>query len=244
MSKKSILDIFPKVVTKLPEEYQKINKQHYISNREGKYKTSFLTQMMESWMHKKVAEDVAGKHLKLSTLEIGAGTLNQIQYEPFQDEYDIVEPFDELYENSPLRMNIRHVYKDIKDININKYDRITSIATFEHILDLPFVVAKAAQLLKDDVGHLRVAIPNEGTILWKLGTLVTGYDFKKKYGLDYQILMKYHHVNTADEIEDVLNYFFKNIKCSIFGISKSIGFYRFYDCNSPRFDKINAFLNK
>ncbi|HET6992666.1 MAG TPA: class I SAM-dependent methyltransferase, partial [Bacteroidia bacterium] len=122
-----------------------------------------------------------------------------------------------------------------------KYDRITSIATFEHIMDLPFVVAKAALLLNEN-GHLRVAIPNEGTIMWTLGTKVTGFEFKKKYGLDYQTLMKYEHVNTSDDIEKVLEYFFGKTRCSVFGISKGLAFYRFYDCSMPDLGKVKKYL--
>ena len=243
MSQASILDKFPKKRIELPEAFQKIYNQHNLSNRKGKYKTTSLSQKLESWMHKKIVEDVVASNQKLSTLEIGAGTLNQLQYEPAQDDYDIVEPFKELLEGSPLFKNIRKVYNDINDVNNIKYDRITSIATFEHIMELPLVVSKAALLLNKK-GHLRVAIPNEGTIMWKLGTMVTGYEFNKKTGLDYQMLMQYEHVNTAKDIEEVLNYFFESTKCSVFGISKGLAFYRFYDCSKPRFDRLNSYSAK
>ncbi len=243
MSQSSVLDKFPKKRIELPEAFQKIYNQHYLSNREGKYKTTSLSQKLESWMHKKVAEDVVRSKEQFSTLEIGAGTLNQLKYEPTQEAYDIVEPFNELFEGSALLKNIRTVYKDIQDVKKTKYDRITTIATFEHIMDLPFVVAKAATFL-NELGHLRVAIPNEGTIMWKLGTQVTGFEFKKKYDLDYQILMHYEHVNTADDIEQVLNYFFKSVNCSVFGISKGLALYRFYDCANPDMERVdNYFAN-
>lgn len=244
MNQVSILDKFPKRRNELPDDYKKIYKQHYISNREGNYKTTALSQKLEAWMHRKVAEDVTEKNKQFSTLEIGAGTLNQLQYEPAQESYDIVEPFKELYENSLLLKKIRKVYDDISDVNNIYYNRITTIATFEHITDLPFVVAKAATLLNKENGHLRVAIPNEGTVMWKLGTMVTGFEFRKKYGLDYQVLMQYEHVNTAKDIEEVLNYFFKVTKCSVFGISKKIAFYRFYDCSSPHIERVNNYLSK
>ena len=242
MKQDSILDRFPKKRIELPEAFRKIYYQHYLNNREGKYKTTSLSQKLEAWMHKKVAEDVADGLQKLSTLEIGAGTLNQLLYEPIQEAYDIVEPFKELFEASPFLKNIRNVYDDINDIHHIKYSRITSVATFEHIMDLPWVVAKAATLLDAKGGHLRAAVPNEGTILWKLGTMFTGYEFKKKYGLDYQVLMRYEHVNTAREIEEVLRYFFGSIQCSVFGINKYFAFYRFYNCSKPDFDRINFYL--
>jgi SAM-dependent methyltransferase len=238
----NILDKFPKQRIDLPEAYQKIYNQHYLNNREGKYKTTSLSQKLEAWMHKKVSGDLDDLSGELSTLEIGAGTLNQLKYESIKGIYDIVEPFKELFENSTLLPRINEVYSDITEVPLSaKYDRITSIATFEHIMDLPFVVANAALHLKED-GCFRIAIPNEGTILWKLGTKITGAEFKKKYGLDYQLLMKYEHVNTADDIESVLTHFFGSTKCSVFGLNRSLAFYRFYVCKKPKMDLINRYV--
>ena len=223
---------YPKTRPILPPDFQLIYNEHYKSNRDGETTGASLAQKMETWLHKKVARDVKKENHK-STLEIGAGTLNQLKYEK-NEPYDIIEPFTELYANSPYLPRIRNIYKDIDEIEISaKYDRITSIAAFEHILDLPKVVAKCAQLLNEN-GVLRVAVPNEGTILWKLGwKFTTGLEFKRKYGLDYEILMKYEHVNTADEIEKILNYFFKKCNCSCFGLGKEWAFYRFYECFEP-----------
>lgn len=239
----TILDKFPKKRMVLPEAYQKIYNSHYLSNREGKYKTTSLSQKLESWMHRKVAEDLKFSKNKPSTLEIGAGTLNQLKYEQEGLPYDIVEPFKELFDGSPYLSRIQHVYNDICDVpSNNRYDRITSIATFEHIMDLPFVVATAATLLKPE-GHLRIAIPNEGTIMWTLGTKVTGYEFKKKYGLEYSTLMQYEHVNTAHDIEQVLEYFFDDCKCSVYGVSRAFAFYRFYDCSGIRTKRVQEYLS-
>ncbi|MFN5846456.1 MAG: methyltransferase domain-containing protein [Flavobacteriia bacterium] len=240
----NILTKFPKERIELPEAYQKIYEQHYLSNREGKYKTTSLSQKLESWMHKKVAADIKGSADPRSTLEIGAGTLNQLQFEERVGNYDIVEPFRELYEGSPLLSRVDQIYADISEIPFDKkYDRITTVATFEHIMDLPFVVAHAAKHLQEG-GSLRVAIPNEGTIMWRIGTMITGAEFKKKYGLDYQVLMRYEHVNTAADIEGVLKYFFHHAKCSVFGLSKGLAFYRFYECSEVRQDRIDAFFNE
>ena len=238
-----MFDSFPKTRPELPSDFQRIYNEHYKNNREGKTTGAFLSQKMESWMHKKVAEDVK-KDIKKSTLEIGAGSLNQIKYEKTEP-YDIIEPFSELYANSPYKTHIRHIYNDIEKIEFsNKYDRIISIATFEHILDLPKVVAKTALLLKEN-GVLRVAFPNEGTILWKLSwKLTTGLEFKLKYGLDYETLMRHEHVNTANEIEKILYYFFKKRSCSCFGLGKTFTFYRFYECFEPDLESAEKYLEK
>jgi hypothetical protein len=239
----NILKKFPKERIELPEEFRKIYNQHYLNNREGKYKTTSLSQKLEAWMHRKVAADVQNGKGNVTTLEIGAGTLNQLEYETGKSKvYDIVEPFKELFEGSERLKGVTKIYADISEIEAGKtYDRITTIATFEHIMDLPFVVASAAKLLNAN-GHLRVAIPNEGTIMWKLGTKITGREFRNKYGLDYQVLMKYEHVNTAADIEAVLDYFFESTRCSVFGISKGLAFYRFYDCSGVKTDKVNDYL--
>ena len=49
--------------------------------------------------------------------------------------------------------------------------------------------------------------------------------------------MKYEHVNTAREIEDVLRYFFAEVKGSAFGVARSLSFYQFYACAKPRLDE-------
>ena len=51
---------------------------------------------MESWLHKKVAKT---EGFNKKTLEIGAGTLNQLDYERCKI-YDIVEPYETLFQNS------------------------------------------------------------------------------------------------------------------------------------------------
>jgi hypothetical protein len=64
-----------------------------------------------------VAKDIASVNSEqLSTLEIGAGTLNHLSYEPNILEYDIIEPFNQLYEDSNLLNRVRKIYSDIVEI--------------------------------------------------------------------------------------------------------------------------------
>jgi len=236
----------------LPERYRQIYLDHYIRNREGGYRTTSLSQRLEGWMHRQVAADVApstparsGREpgdRPLATLEIGAGTLNHLRHEPPVGPYDIVEPFGELFAESDQLARVRHRYSDIAEIPANvRYDRINSIAAFEHIVDLPPVVARAALLLEEG-GALRVGIPNEGTLLWALGTRVTGFEFKRRYGLDYQVLMRYEHVATADEIEAVLRHFFGSVACRVLGLNRVLAVYRFLECRRPVRDVASSIL--
>jgi hypothetical protein len=235
---------FPKKRPKLPEEIKEIYSKHYKSNREGETTASSLSQKMESWLHRQVARDlIQTKNIKKSTLELGAGTLNQLLYETNNSPYDIVEPFGDLFQNSPLLERVRNIYSDISEIPGSfSYDRITSVATLEHICNLPEVIAKSALFLKKS-GVFRASIPNEGTWLWTLGwKLTTGLEFKLKYGLDYGLLMKHEHVNTAEEIETILKYFFSEVEHKVFGLSKSIALYRYYECKNPKISNCQKYL--
>ena len=239
---------FPKQRTILSESYLSIYAEHYENNRVGKTVVSALSQFMESWMHRQVAKDIRTKSTRdcnmITTLEVGAGTLNQLKYER-PTVYDIIEPFQDLYRMSPFMNKIRYVYSDISEIPFGfLYDRITAIASFEHILNLLFVVAKTCLLLKPG-GCLRVAIPNEGCFLWYLGwKLTTGIEFYLKYKLDYSVIMKHEHVNLADEIDTVLRYFYGVVRCRVFGLHPKIAFYRFYECKCPNVEYASSYLKK
>lgn len=166
----SMFERFPKTRPPLPKEIEDIYSDHYKANREGQTTASSLAQRMESWLHRQVAKDVHDPtKSKRATLELGAGTLNQLQYEPVGQPYDIVEPFTDLYKGSPLRARVRNVYSDISDVPTScRYDRITSVATLEHVCNLPEVVARSGLLLAEN-GTFRASIPSEGTLLWTPG---------------------------------------------------------------------------
>ncbi len=240
-----MFESFPKKRKKLPTAYKKIHAQYYKRNREGKTFATFLSKKMESWMHVKVARASRGKDRDVPILEIGAGTLNHLPYEPDSTIYDIVEPFTDLYKSSNMIKRISSVYSDVKEIpETKKYGKIISIASFEHICNLPEVVAKSALLLTES-GLLTVAIPSEGTILWKAGwKCTTGLEFMIKYGLDYGVLLEHEHVNTAHEIETTLQYFFENVVCNVFGLSRQLSLYQFFACSKPHINKCNTYLEK
>lgn len=233
---------YPKLRTILDDEYIKIYKNHYKINRSGGTKLLSIAQKLEAWMHRKVASDMSDNTQK-ATLELGAGTLNHLDYNSNMLSYDIVEPFKELYEGSEYLPKIRDIYVDIKEINAEvRYDRIISIAVLEHILNLPEVVARSALLMSRD-GEFRAAIPSEGTLLWKLAwKLTTGVEFNIMYNLDYSKIMEYEHVNTAKEIRTIVSYFFEEVDISCFGIVPSLSLYQFYKCSKPNIERCHAYL--
>jgi hypothetical protein len=81
---------------------------------------------------------------------------------------------------------------------------------------------------------MRVSVPSEGTPLWKLGWMVTtGFEFRIRYRLDYGLLMRHEHVNTAHEIESLLRFFFSDIRCRVFGLCRSLSLYQSFVCRRP-----------
>jgi hypothetical protein len=224
---------FPKQRPPLPPRHAEIYANHYRLNRHGRTAATSLSSRLERWMHRQVAGDAARGRVG-GTLEIGAGTLNQLGYEPGSAPYDIVEPFRELYQDSSLLSRVRNVYNDIREVPADaRYARITSVATFEHLTDLPAVAGRAGLLLAPG-GTLRVAIPSEGTLLWTLGwRLTTGIEYRLRYGLDYGVLMRHEHVNSAVEVREVLRFAFRRVEERVFGLSRALSFYQFYAASDP-----------
>jgi hypothetical protein len=230
-----MFEAFPKTRPELPPEYRQAHRANYLDNRRGTSPASAVSLRIEKWMHRQVARDVSAESTGPPTLEIGAGTLNHLRYEPPRGRYDIVEPFAELYEAADGIERVHTVYRDIAEIPLDpRYERIISIATFEHVCDLPDMVARCGLLLASG-GRLRLAIPSEGTLLWALGwRCLTGLEFRLRRGLDYGVLMRHEHVNTAREIEEVLGWFFTSVRCRTLGPSRALSFYQFFNCEAPR----------
>jgi hypothetical protein len=227
-----VLARFPKTRPQLPPKLQAIYTRQYLENRAGATPAASASQRLEQWLHRQVAADAAAG---APTLEIGAGTLNQLNYEPENPAYDIVEPFEALYRDSPLKGRVRTIFADVKDVpGEHSYARVTSVAALEHICDLPLILARAARLLSAD-GVMRTAIPSEGGLLWKLGWMATtGLEFRLRHGLDYGLMMAHEHVNDAFEIETLLRALFEEVNVKSFGIGRQLSLYRFLAARRPR----------
>ncbi|MCW7472046.1 hypothetical protein CH354_16065 [Leptospira levettii] len=200
---------FPKKRIKLPDQYMEIYEKEYIINRTGSSIFNKIALYLESWMHRKVAsctENVS------DVLELGAGSLNHLKYESRFKHYDVIEPFKELLNESKQSKTVRSIFSDISEVDKKqKYDKILSVAVLEHLLDLPKQVFHSCIRLAKG-GTFVAGIPSEGALLWYLAYKYgTGTGFKIRTGLDYELFMKYEHVNNAHEIESVVRYFFRNV---------------------------------
>jgi SAM-dependent methyltransferase len=227
-----LLESYPRLRPPLPEAHKRRYLLDYRQNRGGSTIATAAAQWMERWMHRRVAaRGRAGE----AVLELGAGTLNHVGYEPQVFRYDIVEPFLELWRDSPKLSAISGRYEDLSGIpEGNQYDRVFSIAVLEHVTDLPAVVARTGELLKPG-GLFQAGIPSEGGFFWGMAwRCFTGPAYRLRTGLDYGTLMRHEHVNTAPEILALLRYFFAKVTVERFPLPPHhASFYSYLEARRP-----------
>ena len=237
---RAVLVRFPKIRAELPPEYKAFHTKFYQAAREGQHAGASIALTLEKWMHRRVLADVSAFPL----LELGAGTLNHVPFEPQVGDYDIVEPMEVLYQGKSERARIRDTFADTDEVPADRrYPRIVSIAVLEHVTNLPEVIARAALLLTRD-GSFRAGIPSEGGLLWYLAyTFGTGASFRLKYGLNYGVYQRYEHVNKAWEIEAVIRTFFRRVKIARFPLpGLHLSFYTYLQAEEPDREAAEEYL--
>ena len=193
-----LLTRFPKIRPPLPESHRQRYVSDYRQNRQGQAGVARFVAGLEAWMHRSIA-GVAGARI----LEVGAGTLNHLPFEPAPERYDVIEPFHELWADSPRRAQVNRFYE--------RYDKIVSIAVLEHLTDLPDVVVNCARRLVPG-GTFAAGFPSEGGLAWYTAwRFGTGTVYRLRAGLSYAPLMRHEHVNGAREIESVARRFFHSV---------------------------------
>jgi SAM-dependent methyltransferase len=228
----TLLASYPRIRPPLTPGHESRYVEEYRQNRSGKGGLFATVAFLESWMHRTVANGTPGSRI----LELGAGTLNHVKYEPPVDVYDVVEPFRALWDDSPYRTRVTTFYGDLGEIpDDHLYDRILSIAVLEHLTDLPRIVARCGRLLAKD-GQFQAGIPTEGGILWGLAwRTTTGFAYRLRTGLSYATVMHHEHVNTAGEILAITRYFFTEVRVRRFPVPfKHLSFYSVIEASRPR----------
>lgn len=235
----ALLSTYPRSRPELSASQQASYVEHYRSNRAGAQGLPKVVAELESWMHRQVAAGVTGGRL----LEIGAGNLNHVPYLPGACICDAIEPFKELWEDSPNRSHMRRIYSDLSQIPQNiGYDCIFSVAVLEHLTDLPFILARSGLLLRAG-GTFRAGFPSQGGLLWGLAwRLTTGIEYRLKRGLDYGAIMRHEHLNTATEILMLLEYFYEQVEvCRLPLPFGHLSFYTAAVAGQPRIDRCQNF---
>ncbi len=62
----------------------------------------------------------------------------------------------------------------------------------------------------------------------------TSLSFKLRHGLDYKVIMRHDHLNTATEVEGVIRHFYKKVRRRRFPLpTKHLSFYSYFAGAEP-----------
>jgi hypothetical protein len=186
-------------------------------------------------MHRQIAQTTT----KGPLLEIGGGTLNHLPYEKTDFTYDVIEPFQNLFQDKEEKIRVHRFFRDICEIEPNaRYNRIISIATLEHIENLPSCLAQAGLHLASE-GVFQAGIPSEGGFLWNVSWRCSvGLSCYITSGLNYADLMKHEHLNSAPEIIALLKHFFRHVNVYRFPLPwHHASLYAYLEAREPYLDR-------
>jgi len=167
------------------------------------------TGFLQRWGHR-VLRRFCGKARGLRVLEVGCGHGHHLRFYPeiARDNFfvglDISGKF--LAEAASRHGEMRVVQGDAYALPFtdDSYDRVLSIYNLEHLRDLEQALVEVRRVLKPD-GRFLVAVPAEGGFLYNVGREFTSRPYmEKKYGLDYDAIIKHEHCNEFWTIRDAL----------------------------------------
>lgn len=160
-----------------------------------------------------------------TTLEIGAGLGEHLEYETLSDEQRRGYYCNEFREN--MAAEIRRKFPDVQtvvgdcqarmDFGDGFFDRVIAVHVLEHLPNLPACLAEMHRLLNKESGRLLVVIPTEGSPAYTLARKISAERvYKRTIGGDYSWFYKREHINLPGEILEELERFFVVEKRSFF----------------------------
>ena len=239
-----LISTYPRPRPPLPAGQAAIYEAEYKRNRSGGDAASAMAQRLEGWMHRQIA---AGGGRQGMVLELGAGTLNHLPYEPPEATaagYDAIEPQEHLWADSPHLGRVRHMWRDLAEVpEGNRYSRIISVAVLEHLPDLPRTLARLGLLLSEG-GRMQHGIPSEGGLLWGLAWRgSTGLSYRLRTGYSYRNLMRHEHLSTCREITALMGHLFERLEIRRFPLGGlHTSFYTCICARDPRLDRCRQVL--
>lgn len=199
-SKKSL---FPKILPELTNEQKLIKDdfmEHWLKILRKKY------SIVDKFNHNVVSKNRPENFL--TTLEIGAGIGEHLNYEKLNDNQK------KNYYALERRLNLLKILKEEhpeaktvhgdceKDFIFenNFFDRIIAIHVLEHLPNLPHTLLEVSRVLKKD-GLFQVVIPCEGSFAYTIARKISAERiFKKRYKTDYSWFINSEHINKPYEI--------------------------------------------
>jgi len=159
----------------------------------------------------------SGKTNNIRILEIGGGAMPHLEWVRDREnieEYMISDSASVLFDNKIINEFVS-VHEYDKDVNLqklskNNYDRIIAAQVWGHVNEPEKMLLRWIDLLNKD-GVLSISIPCDPGILWRTGQKVAARKFMKLYGVsfeEYDILMSREHINPAQRLMKIINYYF------------------------------------
>jgi ubiquinone/menaquinone biosynthesis C-methylase UbiE len=161
----------------------------------------------------------------LTTLEIGAGTGEHLQFEALTPEQEANYVAIDIRENMVAEIRkrfprIRSVVGDCQrrmDFPDESFDRILAIHVLEHLPNLPAAIAEVHRLCEKMKGVLSIVIPCEGSLAYTLARRISAQRiFEKRYGQPYKPFIEREHINLPNEIFEEIAVHFDRIHDTYF----------------------------
>ena len=152
-----------------------------------------------------------------TTLEIGAGLGEHLEYERLTPEQERNYFCNEFRENMAAEIRRRHpgvqtMVGDCQqrlDFPDGFFDRYLAVHVLEHLPDLPAAIREAYRLLNRQTGCLLVVIPCEGSFAYSLARKISAERvWNRRFGGGYEEFYRREHINLPHEILEELSPYF------------------------------------
>lgn len=213
---------WPKLLQKLSTERREINDDfvlHWHEILPRKY--GFVDKFNHEYVVKNAPIDF------VSTLEIGAGTGEHLNYEILTNKQKLNYHALDIRENmiSELRKQFPEVNSVVGDcqsrlnFDDNYFDRILAIHVLEHLPDLPSALREMHRICNKTDGVLSIVIPCEGSLAYSLARKISAQRiFEKRYKQSYKWFIECEHINLPNEIFEEIAPYFSLVNSTFFPI--------------------------
>ena len=152
-----------------------------------------------------------------TTLEIGAGLGEHLEYERLTPEQESNYHCNEYRENMAAEIRRRHprVQTVVGDCQQHLgfadgfFDRVIAVHVLEHLPNLPAAIREAHRLLNPERGRFLVVIPTEGSPAYSLARRISAQRvWNRRFGGGYEEFYQREHINLPHEILEELDPYF------------------------------------